>query len=57
MHCLAHRLQLALVAASKEVIALHKFFSDLNLFVNIVGASCTKSDALPVAQAVDSHVR
>jgi hypothetical protein len=40
IHCFAHRLQLALVAASKEVILVHQFFTNLNSIVNIVCASC-----------------
>ena len=40
IHCFAHRLQLALVAASKEVISVHQFFDKLNSVVNIVCASC-----------------
>ena len=35
VHCFAHRLQLALVAASKEVIPVHQFFIKLNSIVNI----------------------
>ena len=53
VHCLAHRLQLALVAASREVIPIHNFFSDLTFIVNIVGASCKRHDQLQVAQAIE----
>jgi len=31
VHCYAHRLQLALVAASREVVHIHKFFTQLAL--------------------------
>ena len=51
VHCFAHRLQLALVAASKEVIPIHNFFSDLAFIANIVGASCKHHDELQAAQA------
>ena len=38
IHCFAHRLQLALVAASKTVIPVGKFFDRLAFIINIVGA-------------------
>ena len=41
IHCFAHRLQLALVAASKEVILVQSFFNRLSSIVNVVGASCS----------------
>ncbi|XP_028052794.1 zinc finger MYM-type protein 1-like [Camellia sinensis] len=53
IHCFAHRLQLALVAASKDVIPIHKFFPKLTFVVNIVGASCKCNDELKVAQAAE----
>jgi hypothetical protein len=40
VHCFAHRLQLALVAASREVIVVHQFFSNLNFIINLANASC-----------------
>jgi hypothetical protein len=40
IYCFARRLQLALVAASKEVIPVHQFFTNLNSIVNIICASC-----------------
>ncbi|XP_060968719.1 uncharacterized protein LOC133036221 [Cannabis sativa] len=46
VHCFAHRLQLALVAASREVIPVHQFFTKLNSIVNIVGASCKRNESL-----------
>ena len=36
VHCFAHRLQLALVAASREVIPIHHFFSNLAFIVNVM---------------------
>ena len=51
IHCLAHWLQLALVAAAREVISVHQFFSQLTFAVNIVGSSCKRHDQLQVAQA------
>ena len=46
IHCMAHRLQLALVAASREVIPMHQFFSKLTFVVNIIGASCKRNSEL-----------
>ncbi|XP_020967615.1 zinc finger MYM-type protein 1-like [Arachis ipaensis] len=51
IHCLAHRLQLALVFAAKEVCYVHQFFSKLTLIVNIVTISPKRHDQLRVAQA------
>ncbi|KAJ8775426.1 hypothetical protein K2173_023191 [Erythroxylum novogranatense] len=51
VYCMAHRLQLALVAALKEVIPIHHFFTKLNCIVNIVGASCKCNDQLKAAHA------
>ncbi|KAM6553414.1 hypothetical protein CsatB_014176 [Cannabis sativa] len=53
VHCFAHRLQLALVAASREVIPVHQFFTKLNSIVNIVGASCKRNDQLKAAYATN----
>ncbi|KAL9689852.1 hypothetical protein QQ045_010243 [Rhodiola kirilowii] len=52
VHCFAHRLQLSLVAASKEVYHVHHFFEKLNFtIVNIVSASCKCNDQLRDAHA------
>ncbi|XP_062011181.1 uncharacterized protein LOC133727792 [Rosa rugosa] len=51
VHCLAHRLQLALVAASREVIPIQNFFTKLTFIVNILGASCKRNDEFQSAQA------
>ena len=53
IHCLAHRLQLALVAASREVAIVHQFFTKLTSIVNIVSASCKRNDELKAAQATE----
>ena len=53
IHCLAHRLQLALVAASREVALVHQFFSNLVFIINIVTASCKRNDELKEAQALE----
>jgi hypothetical protein len=54
IHCFAHRLQLALMAASKEVISIHQFFINLNVVVNFVCVSCNQYEELRVAQAVEN---
>ncbi|KAG7943871.1 hypothetical protein I3843_15G068000 [Carya illinoinensis] len=51
VYCFAHRLQLALVSASREVVSVHEFFSNLNFIINVVGASCKRHDELQAAQA------
>ncbi|XP_059650470.1 uncharacterized protein LOC132296275 [Cornus florida] len=53
VHCLAHRLQLALVASSREVIHVYQFFSKLNFIINIIGASCKRNDELQSAQVAE----
>ncbi|XP_059664130.1 uncharacterized protein LOC132309886 [Cornus florida] len=53
VHCLAHRLQLALVAASREVIVVHQFFSNLNFIINNIGASCKRIDELHYAKVME----
>ncbi|KAG9458926.1 hypothetical protein H6P81_003434 [Aristolochia fimbriata] len=53
VHCLAHRLQLALVAASREVIPIHQFFSNLTFIINVVGASCKRRDELQAYHAAE----
>ncbi|XP_015932200.1 uncharacterized protein LOC107458503 [Arachis duranensis] len=50
IHCLAHRLQLALVSVAKEVCYVHQFFSKLTLIVNVVTVSPKRHDQLRVAQ-------
>jgi hypothetical protein len=49
IHYFVHRLQLALVAASKEVISIFQFFTNLNLVVNFVCASYNRYEELRVA--------
>ncbi|XP_062118354.1 uncharacterized protein LOC133831971 [Humulus lupulus] len=53
IHCLAHRLQLALVAASPEVSQVHQFFSTLVFIINIVTTSSKRNDELKEAQSVE----
>ncbi|TYH25430.1 hypothetical protein ES288_A03G168300v1 [Gossypium darwinii] len=53
VHCFTHRLQLALVAAAREVVEVHQFFKDLSDIVNIVSASSKRHDELQKAQAAE----
>ena len=46
VHRFAHRLQLALVSASREVILVHQFFKKLNYVVNVICASSKHHDEL-----------
>ena len=51
VHCMAHRLQLALVIASREVKDVHQFFDHLDNIINIVVGSSKRNDELQNAQA------
>jgi hypothetical protein len=42
------------VAASKKVISVHQFFTNLNAVVNFVCTSCNRYEELQVAQAVEN---
>ncbi|XP_073061674.1 uncharacterized protein [Primulina eburnea] len=53
VYCFAHRLQLALVAAAKNVTRIHQLFGKLTFIVNMVGASCKNNDELKEAHAYD----
>lgn len=46
IHCFAHRLQLALVTASREVFSIHDFFSHLTFIVNVTCSSSKRNDEL-----------
>ncbi|XP_075666076.1 uncharacterized protein LOC142635909 [Castanea sativa] len=51
IHCFAHRLQLALVKASKQVNPISGFFLTLLFLIKIVNASCKRNEQLKVANA------
>ncbi|XP_050244292.1 uncharacterized protein LOC126692642 [Quercus robur] len=51
VHCMAHRLQLALVTASREVKDVYQFFDHLVNIINIVVGSSKRNDELQHAQA------
>ncbi|CAI0435348.1 unnamed protein product [Linum tenue] len=51
VHCMAHRLQLSLVAAAKEVYWVHEFFRNLSFIITAVTGSCKRQDQLEAAEA------
>ncbi|XP_062161851.1 uncharacterized protein LOC133868851 [Alnus glutinosa] len=53
VHCFAHKLQLALVAASREAKSVHQFFENLNFIINIVVGSSKRNDELQSAQVAE----
>lgn len=53
VHCFAHHLQLALVAASKEVVEIHNFFDKLAFMINVISSSSKRNDELKNARAVE----
>ncbi|CAK8534114.1 unnamed protein product [Lathyrus sativus] len=50
VYCFAHRLQLALVTASREVKPMHQFFEKLTLIVNVVCSSTKRHNKLQTSQ-------
>ncbi|XP_056688254.1 uncharacterized protein [Spinacia oleracea] len=55
VHCFAHRLQLALVAASRDVSHVHQFFSHLSFIVNVICASPKRQDELQTTKAIETE--
>ncbi|XP_062166237.1 uncharacterized protein LOC133872676 [Alnus glutinosa] len=53
VHCFAHKLQLALVAAFREAKSVHQFFENLNFVINIVVGSSKRNDELQSAQVAE----
>jgi hypothetical protein len=53
VHCYAHRLQLALVAASKDVVPVSQFFQKLLFIINTVDSSSKRHDELHDAQILE----
>jgi hypothetical protein len=53
VHCFAHKLQLALVAASREAKSVHQFFENLNFIINIVVGSSKRNDELQSVQVAE----
>jgi hypothetical protein len=56
VHCFAHQLQLALVAASKEVPEVQNFFEHLSFVVNTVTSSSKRNDDLHVNQVAEMEL-
>ncbi|XP_074290787.1 uncharacterized protein LOC141617487 [Silene latifolia] len=53
VHCFAHRLQLALIVASRDVISVYQFFSKLTFIVNIIISSAKRHDQLQAAHLAE----
>ncbi|KAK9733108.1 hypothetical protein RND81_04G044000 [Saponaria officinalis] len=53
VHFFAHRLQLALIAASRDVISVYQFFSKLTFIVNIITSSAKRHDQLQAAHLAE----
>jgi hypothetical protein len=53
VHCFAHRLQLALVAAAGNEISIWLFFSKLTTIINLICASPKRHTELHYAQAIE----
>jgi hypothetical protein len=53
VHCYAHRLQLALVAASRDVVPVSQFFQKLLFVINTVESSSKQHDELHDAQILE----
>lgn len=53
VYCYAHRLQLALVAASKDVVLICHFFEKLTYIINAIVSSAKRHDELYGAQVVE----
>ncbi|KAJ4807146.1 zinc finger MYM-type-like protein [Rhynchospora pubera] len=51
VHCMAHQLQLALIAASREVYKVHNFFQNAIFIINVVSVSAKRNDELLKNQA------
>ncbi|KAL4616285.1 hypothetical protein ACB092_07G187600 [Castanea dentata] len=50
VHCMAHRLQLALVTVSREVKVVHQFFDHLTNIINLAVGSNKRNDELQYAE-------
>ncbi|XP_071687530.1 uncharacterized protein [Rutidosis leptorrhynchoides] len=50
IHYFVHQLQLALVATSKDMVEVHKFFKNINFIVNVIDSSSKRHDQLQDAQ-------
>ena len=55
VHCFAHQLQLALVAASREVHVVHKFFNNLTFIINSTNPSCKRHEDCMLPKQLKLH--
>ncbi|CAI0434959.1 unnamed protein product [Linum tenue] len=55
IHCFAHQLQLALVAVAKNHPEVGDFFKIVNSVMNLIGASCKRSEFIRDAQAANER--
>ncbi|GKU91669.1 hypothetical protein SLEP1_g5506 [Rubroshorea leprosula] len=53
VHCLAHQLQLALIAVAREAPNVHAFFQNLTSIINIASSSCKRHDELQATYALE----
>ncbi|XP_074374184.1 uncharacterized protein LOC141714569 [Apium graveolens] len=53
IHCLAHQLQLALVAVKREVPQIHTFFQNMVFIINAVTSSSKRHDELQANQIAE----
>ena len=53
IYCFVYRLQLALVAASREVCSLHQFFSNLSFIINTICSSTKRFNELRLCRVVE----
>ncbi|GLU17296.1 hypothetical protein SLE2022_336730 [Rubroshorea leprosula] len=53
VHCLAHQLQLALIAAARKAPDVHAFFQNLTSIINIASSSCKRHDELQATYALE----
>ncbi|XP_074346884.1 uncharacterized protein LOC141685693 [Apium graveolens] len=53
IHCIAHQLQLALVAATREVPQIHTFFQNMVFIINAVTSSSKRHDELQANQIAE----
>ena len=53
IYCIVYRLQLALVAASREVCSVHQFFSNLFFIINTICSSTKRFEELRLRRVVE----
>ncbi|XP_074300140.1 uncharacterized protein LOC141631355 [Silene latifolia] len=53
VQCFAHRLQLALIAVSRDMISIYQFFSQLTFIVNIIISSAKRHNKLQASHLAE----